>query len=222
MDGLVVPAVVATERSVLLLMVFLLRMDNTTLLLRNVLSALTKKKSVVEQLVVTVTDKLPSVNAKMDGLEVLAVTATVVSELLDTTSHLALLPAQPLTQLLPSSALFALTERPSVVEHLVELVTKKLANVFVKLVILVVLAVISVEESVLLLTKLENLLQETQPTTININVQFALTEKQSVEDLNVEIATVELVLVNVLMVFLAVLAVDVTVKLESLLTIALL
>jgi len=221
MDGLVVPAVVATERSVLLLMVFLLRMDNTTLLLRNVLSALTKKKSVVEQPVVTVTDKLLSVNAKMDGLEVLAVTATVVSELLDTTSHLALLPAQPLTQLLPSSALFALTERPSVVEHLVELVTKKLANVFVKLVILVVLAVISVEESVLLLTKLENLLQETQPT-ININVQFALTEKQSVEDLNVEIATVELVLVNVLMVFLAVLAVDVTVKLESLLTIALL
>jgi len=108
-----------------------------------------------------------------------------------------------------------------VVEQLVELATNKLANVFVKLAILVALAVTSVEESVLLLTKLEKLLQ-TQPITTITNVQFALTEKQNVEELNVEIATVELALVSVLMVILVVLAVDVTEKLELLLTIALL
>jgi len=192
---LVVRAVTTTEKPELLLTKL-----EQLVPLTNVPFALTERKSVVEMIVVHVTGRQESVFAKLLGMVVLAVTvlATSVPVVTISLSLLHLLVVTPSVQC-------ALTERPNVVDPLVEIATGTPEHVFVSLDTQEELAVTTTEKSELPLTKLEQLV----PLT---NVPFALTRKKSVVEMIVVHVTGRLETVFAKLLGLVVLAVAVTVK----------
>jgi len=143
--------------------------------------ALTKRKNAVDQLVEHATNKLVSACAKHPAPEARAQTFPATSPLPATTSLRRSRPHRPPLPTTPSVR-SVLIERLSAVVHLVVHATRKLVNVYVKLVILAVLAAISTEKSEQLLTKPENQSKEIPQITTSTNVQFALTKKTNVED----------------------------------------